>query len=175
MPKKSKDKKSPASSSSHESDESSDGDKHDETIASSSKHISKKIKKPIARRATPTSTAPTEVKEFVVRKRMASLNASAMLAATYEVERHLDRVDSLYDSRNSGDREHDTAPTVPKKLKDIKDEVLDSKEVNIRFLRDQIYVHAQLEYKLKTKNCFPSNRRSPIPQMLSSCKTQTSQ
>lgn len=59
---------------------------------------------------------------------MASLNASAMLAATYEVERHMDRVDSMYDNRHlSVDSD---VPTVPKKLKDIKDEVLDAKEVS---------------------------------------------
>lgn len=59
-----------------------------------------------------------------MRKRMASLNASAMLAAAYEVERHLDRVESMATSEIDAPK-----PTLPKKIKDIKDEVLESKDV----------------------------------------------
>ena len=69
----------------------------------------------------------TEFKDLVVRKRMASLNASAMLAASYEVERHLDRCDSLYNGSSAESRS--ATPTSPKKIKDIKNEVDDTKEV----------------------------------------------
>lgn len=68
-----------------------------------------------------------DCKELVVRKRMASLNASAMLAAAYEVERHLDRVESMATSENDAPK-----PALSKKIKDIKDikdEVLESKDV----------------------------------------------
>lgn len=53
-----------------------------------------------------------------------------MLAASYEVERHLD-MDSLYNgsSADSEDSE-DKRPASPKKIKEVKDEVLDDvKEV----------------------------------------------
>lgn len=68
---------------------------------------------------------------MVVRKRMASLNASAMLAATYEVERHLDRCDSMYYGSSA---ESDTLVT-PKKIKEIiiKREVEEPKEVGVTF------------------------------------------
>lgn len=70
---------------------------------------------------------PNDCKELVVRKRMASLNASAMLAAAYEVERHLDRVESMATSGNDAPK-----PALSKKIKDAKDikgEVLESKDV----------------------------------------------
>lgn len=69
----------------------------------------------------------TEFKDLVVHKRMASLNASAMLAATYEVERHLDQCDSLYNGSSAED--HSETPISPKKIKEIKNEIDDSKEV----------------------------------------------
>lgn len=65
---------------------------------------------------------------------MASLNATAMLAASYEVERHLD-MDSLYNGSSanseSDDDDEDVKPTIsPKKIKDVKAEVTDDvKEV----------------------------------------------
>lgn len=86
--------------------------------ASSSKKQSKK-----KRKSSPH--AKSDFKDLVVRKRMASLNASAMLAATYEVERHLDRVDSMYYGSSA---ESDTLVT-PKKIKEIKREIEEPKEV----------------------------------------------
>lgn len=68
-----------------------------------------------------------DLRDVGVTKRMASLNASAMLAATYEVERHLDRCDSTFNC-SSAESQSDT-PSSPKRIKDIKHEVVD--EVNI--------------------------------------------
>lgn len=85
----------------------------------SSTNLSKKPKTPVK---------SNDCKELVVRKRMASLNASAMLAAAYEVERHLDRVESMATSEDEAPKS-----VLPKKIKDIKDikgEVLESKDVN---------------------------------------------
>lgn len=64
---------------------------------------------------------------------MASLNATAMLAASYEVERHLD-MDSLYNGSSATDDSdsEEEKPTIsPKKIKEVKAEVLDDvKEVS---------------------------------------------
>lgn len=70
-----------------------------------------------------------DLKEVVGRKRMASLNASAMMAATYEVERHLDKCEEkLY--KKSADSDDNI--TLPKKAKDIKNEVLEPTDVRKR-------------------------------------------
>lgn len=82
-----------------------------------------------AKSATSTSTSKTEIKDVVVRKRMASLNASAMLAAAYEVERHIDRAEAKYNAASSATDSDASAPT-PKRLKDIKNEVRDEKDVS---------------------------------------------
>lgn len=74
-----------------------------------------------------TPAKSNDCKDVVVRKRMASLNASAMLAAAYEVERHLDRVESMASSEN--DAPKSVQPKKIKDIKDIKDEVLESKDV----------------------------------------------
>lgn len=66
--------------------------------------------------------------DLVVRKRMASLNASAMLAASYEVERHFDQCDSMYNSSSAAESESEP-PSSPKKLKNIKNETDETKEV----------------------------------------------
>lgn len=79
----------------------------------------------------------SDFKDLVVRKRMASLNASAMLAATYEVERHLDRCDSMYYGSSA---ESDTHTVTPKKIKDIKREVEEPKDVSLE-LNDFCEMH----------------------------------
>lgn len=68
---------------------------------------------------------------------MASLNASAMLAATYEVERHLDRCDSMYYGSSA---ESDTVVT-PKKIKDIKREIEEPKEVIVNHYSILLQIH----------------------------------
>ncbi|KAJ6634600.1 hypothetical protein Bhyg_13175 [Pseudolycoriella hygida] len=97
-------------------------DESEPTPSSSKKHSKKKRKKS-------PHDGKSDFKELVVRKRMASLNASAMLAATYEVERHLDRCDSMYYGSSA---ESDTIVT-PKKIKDIKREIEEPKEVAFGF------------------------------------------
>ena len=63
-----------------------------------------------------------------VRKRMASLNASAVMAATYDVERHLDKhLEQMDTYARASEAEKEVTP---KRIKDIKDEVVDSKDVN---------------------------------------------
>lgn len=93
-------------------------------MPSSSKKQSKK------KRKRSPHDRKSDFKDLVVRKRMASLNASAMLAATYEVERHLDRCDSMYYGSSA---ESDTLVT-PKKVKDIKREIDEPKEVHCNTL-----------------------------------------
>lgn len=99
---------------------SDSSDTEPEPMPSSSKKQCKK------KRKISPHDRKSDFKDLVVRKRMASLNASAMLAATYEVERHLDRCDSMYYGSSA---ESDTLVT-PKKIKDIKREIEEPKEVN---------------------------------------------
>lgn len=80
--------------------------------------------KPKIKRKT---TEKAEFKEIVVQKRMASLNASAMLAATYEVERHFDRCDSMYNDHLSDSPVE--MPQSPVKIEKIKAEIEEPKEV----------------------------------------------
>lgn len=122
--------KAPTDSDANDDDaDDDDDDDHNVRASMPSKNASKKMKKP---KAPPKSN---DFKELVVRKRMASLNASAMLAAAYEVERHLDRVESMAASDNDAPPK----PTLPKKIKEIKDEVLESKDVNT--LIHTLYTH----------------------------------
>lgn len=102
---------------------SSDSDDSDlESPTTDRKAVQKKLKKPIARKATKS----IDVKEVVVRKRMASLNASAMMAATYEVERQLDKCEEKMYKVSADADEHITPP---KKVKEIKNEVFETKDV----------------------------------------------
>lgn len=114
-PKKVKAKSTAKGKPNNHSDSSDSNTDHDsETI--DRKPVLEKLKK-------------TDVKEVVVRKRMASLNASAMMAATYEVERHLDKCEEkLY--KKSADSDDNI--TLPKKPKDIKNEVLEPTDVRKR-------------------------------------------
>lgn len=96
----------------------------------------KPLKKPVpktknGKTATVTSgsSARTDAKDVVVRKRMASLNASAMLAAAYEAERHIDRVESKYTATTTSATATSDVPSTPKRIKDIKNEARDEKEV----------------------------------------------
>lgn len=74
---------------------------------------------------------PTDVKDVVVRKRMASLNASAMMAATYEVERQLDKCEAkMYKCSPVPEEPTPTLPKKTKDIKEIKDEVLEPKDVS---------------------------------------------
>lgn len=118
-------KKSPSSNESSSDNDKSD---HESTMPPSpveSKPVAKKFKKQMIEKIANTKT--TEVKEVVVRKRMASLNASAMMAATYEVERHLDKCEAKMYKQSAETTE---MITVPKKSKEIKDEVVESKDVS---------------------------------------------
>lgn len=113
------------SSSLSDSDDNSDNKDNDSPSNSSkNKTAFKKYKRPSVVRKAPIKTS--DFKELVVRKRMASLNASAMMAATYEVERHLDHCESIYNNSSGGESE---VPNLPKKAKAIKDEILDTKDV----------------------------------------------
>lgn len=106
---------------------SNDSDSDRESHATDRKPALKKLKKSIARK--PIIPKSNDVKEVVVRKRMASLNASAMMAATYEVERQLDKCkEKMY--KVSADTEEHIAP--PKKAKEIKNEVFEPKDVRIQ-------------------------------------------
>lgn len=108
----------------------------------------------------------TEFKDLVVRKRIASLNATAMLAASYEVERHLD-MDSLYNgsSADSEDSEEEEKPVTPKKIKEVKAEVVDDvKEVIL------LPYSPQISFLLICS--FSSH--VPCPRMSSSSRTRTS-
>lgn len=106
-----------------------------------------------------TVESKTEFKDLVVRKRMASLNATAMLAASYEVERHLD-MDSLYNgsSANSGsdeeEEEEDVKPEItPKKVKAVKAEIPDDvKEVRANWTI----------YNCSSKSEFVFNKARPM-------------
>ncbi|XP_055302088.1 uncharacterized protein LOC129568368 isoform X2 [Sitodiplosis mosellana] len=115
---------------SDDSDNSSnDSDSDRESHTTDRKPVLKKFKKSIARKAATASTTTvsksSDVKEVVVRKRMASLNASAMMAATYEVERQLDKCEEkMY--KVSADADERITP--PKKAKEIKNEVFELKD-----------------------------------------------
>lgn len=64
---------------------------------------------------------------------MASLNASAMLAASYEVERHMD-MQSMYEGSTSDSSSDEAdAPPSPKKVKDAKGEQADEKATEVSF------------------------------------------
>lgn len=103
----------------------SDSDNKDREPSPERKPVAKKFKKQMIEKIAKT----TDVKEVVVRKRMASLNASAMMAASYEVERQLDRCEAKMYKCSPETEEH--VVTIPKKPKDIKDEVLETKDVRI--------------------------------------------
>lgn len=106
------------------SSSSNDSDSDRESMTTDRKPVLKKLKKSIVRKAA--ALKATDIKEVVVRKRMASLNASAMMAATYEVERQLDKCEEkMY--KVSADTDEHIAP--PKKAKDIKNEVFETKDV----------------------------------------------
>lgn len=134
---KSKTVKAAEKSSSNESDDDSehedDADDNKKTSTKSSTEQktvpTKKFKKPSIRK-TSVAKVTADVKDVVVRKRMASLNASAMMAATYEVERQLDKSEALYKHHRSDSDEQ--VAVAPKKPKDIKDEILEQKDVRIK-------------------------------------------
>lgn len=92
------------------------------------KPVAKKFKKQMIEKIA--NAKPIDVKDVVVRKRMASLNASAMMAATYEVERQLDKCEAKMYKYSPGSEEPTAA--LPKKVKEIKDEVPEPKDVSIR-------------------------------------------
>lgn len=109
-------------------DDNSDNSSNDSDTERNSKSIMlKKLKKTIARKAVVVKT--TDIDEMVVPKRMASLNASAMMAASYEVERHLDKCEEKMYKVNTDTEEHITPP--PKIAKDIKNEVFEPNDVRI--------------------------------------------
>lgn len=123
-PKPSADNSSTSSSSSSSSSDDSDSER--ETSTRDRKPALKKLKKSIGQKAIALKSN-VKKEEVIVRKRMASLNASAMMAATYEVERHLDKCEEkMYKIKSDAD-EHISSP--PKKAKEIKNEVLESKDV----------------------------------------------
>lgn len=114
-----------------ESDNSSDDSDSDrESLTTDRKPVLKKLKKSIVRKAAAAVVKSTDVKDVVVRKRMASLNASAMMAATYEVERQLDKCEEKMYKVSAADAD-DHHITPPKKAKDIKNEVFETKDVRI--------------------------------------------
>lgn len=114
---------------------SNDSDSDRESYTTDRKPVLKKLKKSIARKAvvaaSTTVSKSSDVKEVVVRKRMASLNASAMMAATYEVERQLDKCEEKMYKVSADAEEHITPP---KKAKEIKNEVFEAKDVRINCL-----------------------------------------
>lgn len=112
-----------------ESNDGSDSDSDAPSLTIDRKPVLKKLKKSIARKAAVSKV--TDVKEGVVRKRMASLNASAMMAATYEVERQLDKCEEKMYKVSAAADSDDQHITPPKKVKDIKNEVLEPKDVCI--------------------------------------------
>lgn len=108
------------------SSSSDDSDSERETKQIDRKPALKKLQKSIGRKVAVVKSA--DVKEVVVRKRMASLNASAMMAATYEVERQLDKCEEkMYKIHPDADEQI----SAPKKAKEIKNEVFEPKEVCI--------------------------------------------
>lgn len=114
---------------------SNDSDSDRESATIDRKPTLKKLKKSMARKAAAVKSI--DVKEIVVRKRMASLNASAMMAATYEVERQLDKCEEkMY--KVSADTDEHIAP--PKKAKDIKNEVLEPKDVRCSFSKLMVWL-----------------------------------
>lgn len=114
---------------------SNESDSESDELVSKSSTVSVVERKPVARKFKKqmiekiASAKTTDVKDVVVRKRMASLNASAMMAATYEVERQLDKCEAKMYKCSPGPEE--PTATLPKKAKDIKDEVLELKDVSI--------------------------------------------
>lgn len=142
-------------------------------MAASKKSAAKTPIKPKAVRSAKPATATshqTEVKDIVVHKRMASLNASAMLAAAYEVERHMDRVEAKYDAATSdGD--------APSPIKDIKNEDKDEKDVSDRRNRKsymEIYLFMKIGSFFNIFALFFSfeNRPNRCRPTLSSFRTQ---
>lgn len=127
VPSKVKTKKATKPKPKDSDNSSDDSDSERETEAIDRKPVIKKLKKSIGRKVAVVKS--TDVKnDVVVRKRMASLNASAMMAASYEVERQFDKCEEkMY--KKSPDTEEHISP--PKKVKDIKNEVLEPKEVCI--------------------------------------------
>lgn len=113
------------SSSSSSSSSSSDDSDSDRETTRDRKPALKKLKKSIGQKAIAVKS--NDVKEVIVRKRMASLNASAMMAASYEVERQFDKCEEKMYKMSSDAEEHISSP--PKKAKEIKNEVLEAKEV----------------------------------------------
>lgn len=109
-------------------DNSSNSDTDHDAKTIDRKPVVKKIKKATTIRKPVAVTKTTDVKENVVRKRMASLNASAMMAATYEVERQLDKCEEkMFKMSTDTTVDHPVIP--PKKPKEIKNEVLEPKDV----------------------------------------------
>lgn len=106
--------------SSSSSDSSSDDDEADKTDKSkgsdgaSAAAGKSKAKAAANKRQKRSPESQTVFKELVVRKRMASLNATAMLAASYEVERHMDMA-SLYNGSSTEDSDVDDPPS-PRKV-----------------------------------------------------------
>lgn len=113
------------------SDNSSDDSDSDRKTVCDRKPTLKKLKKSLDQKKAIDSKSNDGKEVVVVRKRMASLNASAMMAATYEAERQFDKCqDKMYKISSDVD-EHISPPT--KKPKEIKNEVLESKDVCIFF------------------------------------------
>lgn len=130
--------------SSSSSDSSTDDDDDDDAAADDNKNAKSKgntvvgtsdsaadkpkSKTAANKRQKRSPESQTEFKELVVRKRMASLNATAMLAASYEVERHLD-MDSLYNGSTTEDSDVDDPPS-PKKLVAVVSEAAKAEETD---------------------------------------------
>lgn len=121
--------KTAAQSKSNDRDNSNnDSNSECESMKTDRKPSLKKLKKALARKTVAIKS--NDVKEVVVRKRMASLNASAVMTATYEAERQLDkREQKLYKI------EADES-VAPKKAKEIKNELPEPKDVRIQWLFD---------------------------------------
>jgi hypothetical protein len=98
----------------------SESDKSKDEKTSSDSDDSTTAKKTISKKRKHNSPdIPSDFKDVGVRKRMASLNASAMLAASYAVDKNYRRnSDSSYDSDSSVD-----IPPAPKKPPEVKHEV----------------------------------------------------
>lgn len=129
-PKPIKKQKPSSASENNASDASDDSDKKQKsaepTIASIKK---RKRNNSDTKNKKKSKDKDNDIKDVVLKKRMASLNASAILTATYEVERHLDRdlSQSSEDDINSEEEEGgvesiDEIPSSPVKIKDVKNE-----------------------------------------------------
>lgn len=92
------------------SSEQSDSEKNEDSSSSNSN----------SKRKRRDSDKDGEIKDLVVRKRMASLNAAAILSATYEAERHIDRQHQALESDE--EISSDETRLTPKKLKETKTE-----------------------------------------------------